>query len=139
MRSRHLIVPALAVSSLVVSMLGGSLSAGASGNPRTYVIGVDAAGPTDHNFEYVDFFPRGQVLPTDPQAVVGNGAVLDFRYNLGSLDGLHTATLLPSGESPGQAWTNHPLLVGDEPEPGPPLNLIFNPEVIYQSPATCGD
>ena len=139
MRSRHLVVPALALTSLVASMLAGSVAAGASPGPQTYLIGVDAAGPTGHNFEYVDFFPRGQVLPNDPPAVVGNGAVLDFRYNFGSLDGLHTATLLPSGETPSQAWAQHPLLTGDESESAPPPNLIFNTDVIYQSPANCGD
>ncbi len=139
MRIRHLILPAVALSSLVANMFVGALSAGASSDPGRYLIGVDAAGPTGHNFEYVDFFPRGQVLPTDPQAVVGNGAVLDFRYNFGSLDGLHTATLLPFGETPGQAWQQQPLVTGDEQESAPPPNVILNPSALFQNPANCGD
>src|SRR5207253_8917161 len=93
MRSRHLIMPAIALSSLIATSLVGAVPAGASAGARSYLIGVDAGGPAGHNFEYVDYFPRGQVRSDDPPAIVGNGAVLDFRYNLASLDGLHTATL----------------------------------------------
>src|SRR6202162_2805276 len=132
MRSRHLILPAVALASLVANVFVGALSVGANSSPRTYLIGVDAAGPTGNNFEYVDFFPRGQVLPTDPQAVVSNGTVLDFRYNLGSLDGLHTATLLPFGETPGQAWQQQPLVTGDEQESAAPPHVIFNSSVLFQ-------
>ena len=139
MKSRHLILPTVALSSLVASMLVGAVAAGASRSSGTYLIGVDAAGPTGHNFEYVDFFPRGQVVPNDPPAVVGNGAVLDFRYNFGSLDGLHTATLLPFGETPGQAWAQQPLITGDESESAPPPNLVFNNDVLFQHPVSCGD
>src|SRR2546425_9662197 len=132
------LLPAVALGSLVASMFVGAISAAATPGPLTYLIGVDAAGPTGHNFEYVDFFPRGQVRPNDPPAVVGNGAVLDFRYNVGSLDGLHTATLLPFGETPGQAWAQQPLITGDEPESAPAPNVIFNP-TVYQGPTNCGD
>ena len=139
MGKRHLVLPAIGLALLLAGMLAGGISAGASQGPRTYLIGVDAAGPTGHNFEYVDYFPRGQVQPNDPPAVVGNGSVLDFRYNLASLDGLHTATLLPSGETPGQAWAQQPLITGDEPESSPPPNVVFNQSVLFQSPANCGD
>jgi len=139
MENRRRLLPAVALASLVASMFMGTIAAGASQGARAYLIGVDAAGPTGHNFEYVDFFPRGQVLPNDPPAVVGNGAVLDFRYNVGSLDGLHTATLLPLGETPGQAWSQQPLITGDEPESAPPPNVVLNPSALYQSPANCGD
>src|SRR2546425_7466116 len=132
------LLPAVALGSLVASMFVGAISAAATPGPLTYLIGVDAAGPTGHNFEYVAFFPRGQVRPNDPPAVVGNGAVLDFRYNVGSLDGLHTATLLPFGETPDQAWAQQPLLIGDEPESAPPPNLILNPDAIFPSSASCG-
>ena len=138
MRRRRPLWSAIALSSLAATMFVGAISAGASAGPQTYLIGVDAAGPSGHNFEYVDYFPRGQVLPNDPPAVVGNGATIDFRYNLGSLDGLHTATLLPSGETPGQAWASQPLLTGDEAESAPPPNLVFNTDAIFQSPSNCG-
>jgi plastocyanin len=131
---RRLLSSIVALSSLVAGPL--LWADAASGSPQTYVIGVDAAGPVGHNFEYVDYFPRGRVLPTDPQAVVGNGAVLDFRYNFLSLDGLHTATLLPFGETPEQAWTRQPLVSLDEPEPAP--KPMFNPDAVYPNLAGCG-
>jgi plastocyanin len=138
MRRRRLLCSTAALSSLAVSMFLGAIAAQANAGPRTYVIGVDAAGPARHNFEYVDYFPRGQVVPNDPPAVVGNGATIDFRYNLGSLDGLHTAALLPFGETPGQAWAQQPLLTGDEAEATPPPNLILNTDALFQSPSNCG-
>jgi len=65
----------LGTLALVVGTLATSTTAGARAVPRTYTIGVDNANPSGgHNFEYVDYFPRGQVVATDPQAVVGNGA-----------------------------------------------------------------
>jgi plastocyanin len=76
------------------------------------------------------------VLPKDPHAVIGNGSILHFQYNLASLDGLHTATLLPPTETPAQAWANHPLVVLDEPEPAP--KPILNPNAIFQNPTGCG-
>lgn len=139
MVSRRLLSSAVALSALMGSLFLGAISVGASAGPRTYTIGVDNAGPAgDHNFEYVDYFPRGQVLASDPPAVVGNGAILDFKYNLASLDGLHTATLLPRGESPDQAWAQEPLVIPDEPESAPPPNLILNPAALFQHPSSCG-
>ncbi len=133
---RGLLWSAFAMSSLVLGLLAGSMSAGANGNAQTYLVGVDGAGPSGHNFEYVDYFPRGQVLPTDPQAVVGNGAIVHFQYNLGSLDGLHTATLLPSSETPAQAWATQSLVTLDEPEPAP--KPILNPAAILPPVSGCG-
>lgn len=120
---------------LIAGMLATSVPAGAGGSSATYTIGVDAANPSGgHNFEYVDYFPRGHVLSTDPQAVVGNGATLHFQYQ-GGPDGLHTATLIPTGESPGQAWASRPLVTfdGDNGEAHP----ILNPDAAFPSGA-CG-
>lgn len=133
---RGLMSCAVAISSLVIGLLAGSVSAGAGGTAGTYLIGVDGPGPSGHNFEYVDYFPRGQVLPTDPQAVVGNGALIDFRYNFASLDGLHTATLLPFNETPAQAWATQPLVTLDEPEPFP--KPMFSPDVVFPPTSGCG-
>src|SRR2546428_8447117 len=126
----------IAIPALIGSLVIGAIPATASLADRTYLIGVDGAGPPGHDFEYVDYFPRGQVLPTDPPAVVGNGAILHFKYNLASLDGLHTATLLPPTETPDQAWVSHQLVVLDEPEPAP--KPILNPGALFSSPAGCG-
>ena len=136
MRKKHrLLGGLLGTLALVVGTLATSTTAGASAVPRTYTIGVDNANPSGgHNFEYVDYFPRGQVLATDPQAVIGNGAVLHFHY-LGGTDGLHTATLIPTGESPQHAWGRLPLVTfdGDAGEAHP----ILNPEAASPSPG-CG-
>lgn len=131
---RRLFSSAVALSSLVASLFAGAVSVGASVSRPPYVIGVDNANPAgDHNFEYVDYFPRGQILPTDSQAVVGNGAILDFKY-LGGRDGLHTATLIPTTETPEHASARLPLVTfdGDNGEAHP----ILNPKAVFQDP--CG-
>jgi plastocyanin len=132
----HLVRAAIGAAALLASTIAGTVSASASSSPRTYLIGVDAAGPAGHDFEYVDYFPRGQVGNKGQPAVVGNGAILHFKYNLASLDGLHTATLLPASETPSQAWANHPLVTLDEPEPAP--KPMLNPDALFARPAGCG-
>jgi plastocyanin len=134
-KKRGIVGGILGILALVAGVLATSITAGASVAPQTYTIGVDNANPSGgHNFEYVDFFPRGQVVATDPQAVVGNGAVLHFHY-LGGTDGLHTATLIPTGESPQHAWDRLPLVTfdGDAGEAHP----ILNPDAAFPSPG-CG-
>jgi plastocyanin len=130
-KKSRLLGGAVGTLALIAGMLMSSVPAGAGGSPGTYTIGVDAANPSGHNFEYVDYFPRGQVLPADPQAVVGNGAVLHFQYQ-GGPDGLHTATLIPIGETPEQAWNSHPLVSfdGDNGEAHP----ILNPDAAFPTP-----
>jgi plastocyanin len=127
---------AMAAGVLLASTLAGAVPAAASPDRQTYLIGVDGAGPAGHNFEYVDYFPRGQVGDDGTPAVVGNGAILHFKYNFATLDGLHTATLLPPGETPARAWANHPLVSLDEPEPAP--KPMLNPDVLFARPAGCG-
>jgi len=134
-KKRRLVGGLLGTLALVVGTLATSTTAGASAAPRTYTIGVDNANPSGgHNFEYVDYFPRGQVLATDPQAVVSNGAVLHFHY-LGGSDGLHTATLIPAAESPQHAWSRLPFVTfdGDSGEAHP----ILNPAAAFP-PQGCG-
>jgi plastocyanin len=133
-KKSRLLGGAVGTLALIAGTLISSVPAGAGGSPGTYTIGVDAANLSGHNFEYVDYFPRGQVLPTDPQAVVGNGAVLHFQYQ-GGLDGLHTATLIPTGESPSQAWASRPTVIfdGDNGEAHP----ILNPDAAFPTPG-CG-
>ena len=86
--------------------------------PQTYVVGVDGIGPKNHNFEFVDYFPRA--------LTVHQGDVIDFKWSL-TPDGLHTATLLPSGQAPPG------LVVPDETE-----GVQFNPSVLAPSDFTCG-
>jgi len=125
---------------LVVSTLAASITAGASSGARTYTIGVDNVTPSQHNFEYVDYFPRGSVSDSDTPTVVGNGSIIDFHWQ-GTGDSLHTATLLPSGMTPGQAWQDFPLVTVDSSDfvpgaPGPPP-LAANNGVFFQN-VSCG-
>ncbi len=136
MRSRpRLVTTAVAMPALITGLFVGSTSVGASPEARTYVIGVDGLGPSGHNFEYVDYFPRGQVLATDPPAVVGNGAILHFTYGLAP-DGLHTAALVPLNQTPEQVWAANPLVILDADDPSP--HLIFNPDALFPSQTGCG-
>src|SRR5262245_41226611 len=104
---------------------------------RTIPIGVDHSTPAGHNFEYVDYFPRSDVT-------VHRGDVLDFGWPA-TPDGLHTATVLKTGETPAQGWANDPLVVPDADDPG--VQLQFNPAVIgpthppagAPAPGACGD
>ena len=93
-----------------VGLLGGlvlALTPGAAWGASTVLpIGVDHATPTGHNFEYTDFFPRGGLR-------VHQGDVVDFGW-ANTPDGLHTATLLRSGETPAIAWdVVHPAIESD--------------------------
>jgi plastocyanin len=116
-KKRRLLGGFIGAFALVSATLATSITAGASSARQTYTITVDNAyQPDQHNFEYVDYFPRGQVLPTDPQAVIGNGSILHFTFG-GAPDGLHTATFVPPGAAPpgffgfdGDNGEGHPIL-----------------------------
>jgi plastocyanin len=117
---KHLVRPLVAAATLIVGSMAGIAPTVAAGGSTTYVIGVDNAGPTGHNYEYVDYFPRAGVS-------VHRGDVLDFKWNTATPDGLHTATFVPVGVTP-------PGLVApdfDDPPPaGFPVQLQFNPDVF---------
>jgi plastocyanin len=91
---------------------------------QQYRVEVDNKGPRGHDFEYVDYFPRSDLK-------VHGGDVVDFRWNTGSQDGLHTVTFLPQGSS-----SAPPLVVPDSDDPGGQLQ--FNPAVLAPSNPTCG-
>jgi len=114
MRSRKLaLVSALVPLGFMMAAVPTAASA-----PQTYVVGVDGNGPKNHNFEFVDYFPRA--------LTVHQGDVIDFKWSL-TPDGLHTATLLPSGQAPPD------LVIPDESE-----GLQFNPAVLAPSSFACG-
>lgn len=115
MRARKL---ALVTALVPLGLMLGAAPTSASA-PQTYVVGVDGTGPKNHNFEFVDFFPRAGVT-------VHRGDVIDFKWSL-TPDGLHTATLLPGGQTPPS------LVIPDESE-----GLQFNPAVLAPSDFTCG-
>ena len=86
---------------------------------QTVTIGVDHLPPAGHNFEYVDFFPRSGVN-------IHTGDVIDFGW-AATPDGLHTATLLKTGESPGHAFATHLLAAPDADDGASQLQL--NPAI----------
>ena len=94
--------------------------------PRVYKINVDnpnAAGVPNHDFEYVDYFPREDVR-------VSSSDVLDFNWNTGAVDGAHTVSFLPpTVAAPG-------LFAPDTDDPGAPLE--FNPNMFFPSNPACG-
>lgn len=94
---------------------------------KTLAIGVDHAPPAGHNFEYVDFFPRSGVK-------IRTGDVIDFGW-AATPDGLHTATLLKKGESPGHAWATH-ILAAPDADDGAQLQL--NPAIAGPTHAPAG-
>jgi plastocyanin len=126
------VLAAVTGGALVVPALSGVARA----LPQTIAIGVDHAPPAGHNFEYVDFFPRSGVK-------IHSGDVVDFGW-AATPDGLHTATLLKTGELPGHAWATHALAVADAEDGAQQLQL--NPAIAAPThppagsgaPGACG-
>jgi plastocyanin len=122
----RLLLSALAVVALVASLLIGAVSVGASITPIK--IGVDNAGPSGHNFEYVDFFPR-------TGAVIHNGDIVDFAWNPAAVDGFHTVTFVPTDQTPEYIWGHHPLINPDADDGAG--SLQFNTEIFSNQPPSC--
>jgi len=131
------IAASMGAATFAVVGLSGAVRA-QSAPPSVYSIGVDNMAPVGHNWEYTNFFP-------DTGIDVHNGDVLHFKWGLGiSLDAFHTATLLPAGETPQQAWLANPLVIA---APGGPSGTrVQNPAVFNPTnPApgsgagSCGD
>jgi plastocyanin len=116
---------ALAIT-LVSLSTGGTVALAAS---QTLVIGVDAATPANHLFMYTDFFPRSGTS-------VFAGDVIDFKWDPGSPDGFHTATLLKTGDSPDTVWSSTPPVTPDNDDGAGTLEE--NPATGAPSDPTCG-
>jgi plastocyanin len=112
----------IAMTALSVAAAGIAAHAAA---PNTYTIGVDNKTPSGHLFQYTDFFPRGgiSVLPGD---------IVDFKWNTGSPDGVHTATLLSTVDLPG--LSSVPVV----PDLDDGVQLQENPAVDAPSNPSCG-
>ncbi len=87
-----------------------------------YSVGVDNGSPDGHNFQYTDFFPNNLNIPA------GQSTTIDFAWNQGSQDGLHTVTLFKSGHNTG----TYPLTINSPDDPGSPLEV--NPSVVNPFP-----
>jgi plastocyanin len=122
---------ALAVSSAGVGIAlaagtYGSTAVASAAAPRTYTIGVDNTTPSGHLLMYTDFFPRAGTR-------VLQGDIVDFKWNTGNPDGLHTATLLKIVDSP-TTWI--PPIFPD-PDDGS-AQLQLTPGVDQPSNPSCG-
>jgi plastocyanin len=99
-----------------------------------FSVGVDNGSPDGHNFQYTDFFPNNLNVPA------GVATTIDFAWNPGSQDGLHTVTLFKAGDGP----VNYPLTVTPGVSPGIPSDgpgapLEINPKVVTPFPLpACG-
>ena len=112
------------VSGVAVALaIGSSVPGAAAAGPTTYQIGVDNAAPAGHDWLYVDFFPRTEVK-------VHRGDVLDLKWNTGSIDALHTATLIPPDATP------PPLFVPDGDDSASQAQI--NPVAFAPTDPMCG-
>lgn len=122
----HLLIRTFVAAALVTAECLAGVTSTLATAGTVYTIGVDNAGPSGHDYQYVDYFPRAGVN-------VQGGDVLDFRWNNGSRDGLHTVTFVPNGVAPPGFAT---LDADDGFQNGVPLE--FNPAVLDPSNAGCG-
>jgi hypothetical protein len=130
------------VLALMAASTGAVVASGtASAVVTPLQIGVDHPGPSGHNYEYKDFFPRGD---TASPVHVGQGSVVQFNWPK-TTDGFHTATLLGATTDPATIWTNTPVSVADPDDAGGQLQ--FNPAIGAPTlpppgsgaPNACGD
>jgi plastocyanin len=128
MRSR-LLLGVVGAATLLLGMAVPVVSASAGRTNATFSVGVGAASPAGHNFDYMDFFPRANVS-------VHRGDVVGFQW-ANDPDGFHTATVLKDGESPPDAWNSNPLFVPDTDDPNGQLQA--NPAVFGPSNPACGN
>lgn len=138
MRTRRVfaVSSGLALLPLLLTMAVSPASAAAA--PATLTIGVDNASPAGHNWEFLDYFPRSGVN-------VHNGDILHFKFNTGSVDGFHTATLGALGQSADQIGAAIPGLSPDTSTGDASNALEFsgffstNPPAGSGAPGACGD
>ncbi|HEV1997553.1 MAG TPA: hypothetical protein VGR61_05420, partial [Candidatus Dormibacteraeota bacterium] len=108
------------------------------GTLGTHAVAVDAGGgafgeappPVGHNYEFVDYFPRGGAAP-----VVENGDCLQFNFD----GGFHTVSFFTSSDSPAtHPWTTKPFAVPDTGSTDTGEGPLVNPGAFAPSPPTCG-
>lgn len=114
----------LAVAMTALSVGSGGITAHAA--PRIYTIGVDNQTPSGHLVQYTDFFPRVGTR-------VLKGDIVDFKWDTGSPDGTHTATLVNFIDSPGAS--SSPVVL--DPDDGS-AQLQENPAIFEPSDPSCG-
>lgn len=94
------------------------------------VIGVDNTPPPGKNWEYTHYFPETGVN-------VPQGSVVLFQWNPGSLNGLHSVTFVPNGQTLAQARAAYPTAEKDTDNGE--NDTILPPRSNNPSSATCGN
>ena len=119
---------------VAASTIGVVASSPASAAATPLQISVDHAGPAGHNYEYKDFFPRGD---TASPVEVAAGGLVQFNWPE-TPDGFHTATLLAASTDPTTAW-DAPLTLPDPDDSA--SQLQFNPALTAPTnpPAGSGE
>lgn len=125
-RSRLALVTAALLLAAQFIVAGGASAAAA---PLTITADRPAAVPAGHLWGYNDFFPRA--------LAIHRGATIRF-----SIQGFHTATLLPAGQSAYAARRAAGLLVDDTDDTTANLNGSTHTEInlgaAFPSPGGCG-
>lgn len=129
MRRRRLaFAPMMAAAITALSLGSGGIIAQAA-PLTTYVIGVDAATPANHLLMYTDFFPRAGTT-------VRRRDVVDFKWDAGSPDGFHTATLIKTGDNPNAVYAANPPVTPDSDDGAGTIQE--NPAIGAPSNPACG-
>ena len=129
MRVRMRLTALGAMAGLITAVMAMAAPAHAAAIPTTYEIGVDNVNPAGHLFMYTDFFPRSgtQVL---------SGDIVDFKWNAGSPDGFHTATVLKQGDTPNAVFAATPPVTPDSDDGAGVIQE--NPAIGAPSNPACG-
>jgi plastocyanin len=123
---------------LIAVPVAATTSAAAGGVPaRTtaaagppVVIGVDNAAPPGKDWSYTHYFPETGVS-------VPQGGLVLFKWNAGSLDGLHTVTFVPNGSTEAQVRTTDPVFLKDTTNGE--SDTVIPTQTFNGSSGTCGN
>lgn len=94
------------------------------------VIGVDNAPPAGKNWSYTHYFPESGVD-------VPQGSVVLFKWNPESLNGLHSVTFVPSGQTLAQARAAYPTAEKDTDNGE--SDIVLPPRSTNPTSASCGN
>jgi len=107
-----------------------SAGVGAAAGAPPIVIGVDNAAPPGKNWEYTHYFPESGVN-------VPQGSLVLFQWNPESLNGLHSVTFVPSGQTLAQARAAYPTIEKDTDNAE--NDVILPPRSNNATSGTCGN
>jgi plastocyanin len=96
--------------------------------PPPVVIGVDNTPPAGKNWEYTHYFPESNVN-------VPQGSVVLFQWDQGQLNGLHSVTFIPNGQTEAQVRQAFPTITKDTDNGE--NDTIIPPQTNNPTDATC--